>query len=187
LRWHTATACTLAAVCLVAAFAPAPIASAADELGPLVRYADVGFDPDDRPIDETSCCQQDPDIRSTKRKVWVDAEGRSWLLVRFHSYEPLIGYWTVVARLDSRGDSRADYRLSFSDPGDSRVRCEIRSRSSPPERGRGILENDGGGCRVPLQMVRPTKVIRWRLFSPAGSEGSEPRIDEYAPDQGWYA
>jgi hypothetical protein len=176
----------MAAACLVATFAYAHLASAATELGPAAQYADMGFDPDDRPIDETSCCQQDPDIRSTKRKVWVDADGRSWLVVRFRSFEPLIGYWTVVARLDSRGDSRADYRMTFSDSGDSRVRCEIRSRSSPPERGRGILESDGGGCRVPLGMVRPTKVIRWRLFSPAGVEGSEPRIDEYAPDHGWY-
>ena len=43
-----------------------------------IRYIDRGHDPNDVPVDPTSCCQQDPDIRSTTRTVWVDEQGRRW-------------------------------------------------------------------------------------------------------------
>jgi hypothetical protein len=161
---------------------PPPVATAA---GSTFGYKHVGFDPDDRPIDPTSCCQQDPDIRSTMRRVWEDAGGRRWLTIKFRAYEWLIGYWSVTARLDSRGGRSYDYRLTLWDDGLGQAGCYLRpghriGQYHPSE------QRDRVRCRVPLRWVEPTKQIRWRLFSPKGLEGTGVRIYEHAPDHGWY-
>lgn len=163
-----------------------PASAEATVRGPDVLYVDVGLDPDDVPIDEGSCCQQDPDIRSTKRRVFVD-EGR-WLFVNFRAYEQLLGYWKVVVRLDTRGGRRSDARMRIFDNGAGRAGCAVRFRSEPRRKGeyRASSAGDRASCRVPLRWVNPNKRIRWRLFSPAGLEGTEPGVDEFAPDRGWY-
>ncbi|MEX2405751.1 MAG: hypothetical protein WD834_00290 [Actinomycetota bacterium] len=169
----------------------APPVTASEARGPEIQYVDVGYDPDDRNYDETSCCQQDPDIRWTSRKLWVDGRDRTWLTIKFQAYETFIGYWSVIAWLDTRGGPGADYRMMVRDDG-TRVRCWIRSRrSSAVRRGQvrqGLFSGLPATCRVPLQFVRRDKRIRWRLVSPAEvpGEGSEPSTDEYAPDNGWY-
>jgi hypothetical protein len=169
----------------------APPASAANERAPEIQYVDVGYDPDDRNYDETSCCQQDPDIRWTSRKLWVDGRDRGWLTIKFQAYETFIGYWSVITWLDTRGGPGADYRLMVRDDA-TRVRCWIRSRrSSAIQRGQarqGLHSGSPATCRVPLGFVRRDKRIRWRLSSPAEvpGEGSQPSSDEYAPDVGWY-
>jgi hypothetical protein len=184
----------VSAVVIASLLAPAflvPAASAAEQSGPEVHYADVGFDPDDRPVDETSCCQQDPDIRWTNRKVWIDRRERAWLTITFQAYEIFTGYWSVIARLDSRGGPRADYRMPVRDGG-SLVECSITSiRSSVTRQGtarQALSDGRPATCRVPLSFIRRDKRIRWRLVSPpeVPGEGSEPGIYEYAPDSGWY-
>jgi len=152
-------------------------------------YKSTGRDPDDRPIDRTSCCQQDPDIRSTTRKVWVDAKARAWLSVTFRTYEPLIGYWTVYVKLDTRGGQYAEWRMRIRDTGTGRAGCSLRKPGAGEAR-RGsytaLASGSGATCRVPLWLIQPNKHIRWKLFSPHGFEGSGRRVDEYAPDVGWY-
>lgn len=148
-------------------------------------YVDKGLDPDDRPIDRTSCCQQDPDIRSSTRRVWEDKAGRRWLSVNFRAYEVLSGYWSVIARLDSRGGKFAEYRMTIYDDGVGQAGCYLGSRNRFGTY-RVRLQADGARCRVPLRWVAPSKHIRWKLFSPKGFEGTSVRIDEYAPDRGWY-
>lgn len=169
---------------------PLPAALAGE---PQVRYEDTGYDPDDRPIDETSCCQQDPDIRASTRKIWVDRLGHGLLTINFRAFEYLRGYWTVIARLDSRGGPRADYRMKLYERGDGPIFCwTISRRSSSRQHGEARwLPNSaasavGAACDVPLRFIRRDKRIRWWLFSPLGFEGKESRIDEFAPDRGWY-
>lgn len=148
-------------------------------------YVDKGLDPDDRPIDRTSCCQQDPDIRSSTRRVWEGKAGRRWLSVSFRAYEPLSGYWSVTVGLDSRGGRFVDHWMHFGDDGLGQTSCFLGSGKRlgtyhAPRFG------DRASCRVPLRWVAPSKHIRWKLFSPKGFEGTGVRIDEYAPDRGWY-
>ena len=156
-------------------------------------YEDTGHDPDDVPIDEGSCCQQDPDVQSTTRKVATNRKGgRSLFLTfrTFRTFESLQGYWTVRVFLDTRGGPHTDAKMRLHDPGDGPTRCGVRFLAYGPRR-QGVLTLPPFGsratCRVPLRWVHPNKVIRWRLVSPAGVEGSEPGVDEYAPDdRGWY-
>jgi hypothetical protein len=152
-------------------------------------YKDTGYDPNDVQIDEGSCCQQDPDIRSTTRKVAEGSRGRS-LFITFRTYEPLQGYWTVRVWLDTRGGRASDAKMRLHDSGLGRVRCGVRFLAEGPRRqGRLLLPTSGdrATCRVPLRWVHPSKRIRWKLFSAAGVEGTEPGVDDYAPDdRRWY-
>jgi hypothetical protein len=152
-------------------------------------YKDTGYDPDDIPIDEGSCCQQDPDVHSTTRKVATSPRGKS-LFITVRAYESLEGYWTFQVRLDTRGGPRSDAKMRLHDPGDGPTRCGVRFLAWGPRRqGKLLLPmfSDRATCRVPLRWVHPGKRIRWKLFSPAGAEGTEPGVDEYAPDdRGWY-
>jgi hypothetical protein len=152
-------------------------------------YVDTGYDPDDIPVDEGSCCQRDPDIRSTTRKVATGTNGRS-LFITFRTYERLLGYWAVRVRLDTRGGPDADAHMALRDSGVGPTRCGVRFLAWGPRR-QGTLHLPRGGhratCRVPLRWVHPSKRIRWKLLSPAGAEGTEPGVDEYAPDdRSWY-
>ena len=149
-----------------------------------IRYTDRGHDPNDVPVDPTSCCQQDPDVRSTTRTVWVDDQGRRWLSVSFGTYDPLDEYWTVRVFLDTRGGPRYDATMSITDspPAD----CFFRRRGSTRRDARVRITIDHAFCRVPLGWVAPTKRIRWRLFSRGGGEGTGPAVDEHAPNTGWY-
>lgn len=152
-------------------------------------YKTTGLDPDDRPVDKTSCCQQDPDISSSTRKVWVDARDRAWLSVTFRTYEPLIGYWTVYVKLDARGGPSAEWRMRIRDTGTGPSGCGIRKpRASEGRHGHytSLSTQSGATCRVPLWLIQPNKRIRWKLFSPRGVEGTGRRVDESAPDFGWY-
>ena len=151
---------------------------------------DTGYDPDDIPIDEGSCCQQDPDVKSTSRKVATGTRGRS-LFMTFRTYERLQGFWTVRVPLDTRGGPRVDARMSLRDSGVGPTRCGVRFLAKGPRR-QGTLNLPLFGrratCRVPLRWVHPSKRIRWKLHSLAGVEGTEPGVDDYAPnDRGWYA
>lgn len=147
-------------------------------------YEDTGYDPNDIPIDEGSCCQQDPDVRSTTRKVASSTRGTS-LFITFRAYEPLQGYWTVRVKLDTRSGPRSDAKMRLHDSGVGPARCGVRFLpEGPRRRGKLVLPTSGdrATCRVPLRWVHPSKRIRWKLFSPAGTEGTEPGVDEYAPD-----
>jgi len=169
------------AVVAVSVFRAAPAAA--------FGYRSTGFDPNDRPVDKSSCCQQDPDLRSTTRKVWVDKNERAWLSITFRAYERLIGYWTVFVKLDTRGGQFADWRMRIRDPANGRPGCGVRKPhareghhayySSPRDGSRAT-------CRVPMWLLEPNKRIRWKLFSPRGSEGTGRRVNEFAPDRGWY-
>jgi hypothetical protein len=152
-------------------------------------YADTGLDADDRPVDHTSCCQQDPDIKSTTRRVWADEAGRRWLTITFVAYDQLIPYWSVYVPIDSRGGPGIDYKVLIFDPGTDQPGC-LWWRYHSGKRHKGIyhapIHGDRATCRVPLGGVHPEKRIRWRLYSPPGAEGHGTRIPEYAPDAGWY-
>lgn len=153
-----------------------------------ILYVDARADPNDRPIDHSSCCQQDPDIRTSTRTVLVDADGRRWLSIRFRAYEILQTYWKVVVHLDARGSVREEGRMVIADLLGDLV-CAYRARGAEDRRGQGVfpLQGDGATCRIPLAWLAPTKEIRWRLFSPAFDAGTAgPRMDERAPDHGWY-
>lgn len=180
----------LAAVALTTTALILP-ASAATQLRRDPVYIDTGYDPNDIPVDEGSCCQQDPDVRSTTRKVATNAKGGRSLFITFRAYERLEGYWTVRVFLDTRGGPHTDAKMRLADSGVGPTRCGVRFLAQGPRR-QGLLDlprsGDRATCRVPLRWVHPTKLIRWRLVSPAGLEGTEPGIDEYAPDdRGWYA
>ena len=153
--------------------------------GRTVRYTDTGVDADDVPVDPTSCCVQDPDIRSTTRTVWVDARGRRWLTVHFRTYEAFLGYWSVRIFLDTRGGPRFDASIRiFDSPPHG---CFFRRRGSTRREGIVRLSWDHASCRVPLGWTASTKRIRWRLVSRAETySGNGPEIDEFAPDSGWY-
>lgn len=184
-----AGAVMLAAVTLAAAALTFPASATTPERRDPV-YVDTGYDPDDVPIDEGSCCQQDPDVRSTTRKVATSTKGGRSLFITFRAYEPLEGYWTVHVLLDTRGGPRADAKMRLADSGVGPTRCGVRFLAQGPRR-QGILQlprfGDRATCRVPLRWVHPSKRIRWKLVSPAGVEGTEPGVDEYAPDdRGWY-
>ena len=187
LRARRAILAAVAAAVATAALALPASATTAMRRDPL--YKSTGYDPDDIPIDEGSCCQQDPDVRSTTRKVTTSSRGRS-LFITFRAYETLLGYWTVHVRLDTRGGTRSDANMRLADSGVGPTRCGVRFLADGPRRqGKLILPmfGDRATCRVPLRWVHPSKRIRWKLFSPAGAEGTEPRVDEYAPDdRGWY-
>lgn len=181
----------LAAGVAITMLAMCAVDGAADPTGrrsaPL--YVDTELDPDDVPVDPGSCCQQDPDIRSTTRKVAVD-DGRRSLFITFRSFESLVGYWTVSVPLDTRGGGRIDARMRIHDSGVGPTGCGVRFLAKGPRR-RGRLSlplvGDRATCRVPLAWVHPNKRIRWKLISRAGVEGSEPGVDEYAPDDhGWF-
>lgn len=165
-------------------------ASAATAFQRAPVYVDTGYDPDDVPIDEGSCCQQDPAVRSTTRKVGSSTSGRRSLFITFRAFERLSGYWTVRVFLDTRGGPHADARMRLADSGVGPTRCGVRFLAEGPRRqGKLHLPRSGrrGTCRVPLRWVHPNKLIRWRLLSPAGLEGTEPGVDEYAPDdRRWY-
>jgi hypothetical protein len=163
-------------------------AMAADQAAPHVRYTDTGLDPDDVPVDESSCCQQDPDIRATTRKVWIDDQDRKWLTVSFRAYEALDDYWAVRVRLDSRAGPRADAKMWIFDPGlGEPPGCTFRRKGSTLKDGTYRASEDSARCRVPLRWAEPRKRIRWKLFSAGGGEGTGPVVDEYAPDSGWYS
>lgn len=151
-----------------------------------IRYIDRGHDPNDVPVDPTSCCQQDPDIRSTTRTVWVDDQGRRWLTVSFGTYDPLDDYWTVRVFLDTRGGPRFDATMALFDPGTSAPGCTFRRRGSTQRDARYWFTIDHAFCRVPLGWAATTKRTRWRLLSRGGGEGTGPAVDEHAPDTGWY-
>jgi hypothetical protein len=161
-------------------------AAAGSQAPRIVRYKDTGLDPDDVPVDRTSCCQQDPDIRSTTRKVWVDVRNQPWLTISFGTYDALDDYWEVRVKLDARGGPRYDATMSIFDPGTGPEGCSFLRRGSTRRDARFRLKIDQAFCRLPLGWVGPTKRIRWRLFSRGGGEGSGPAIDEHAPDTGWY-
>jgi hypothetical protein len=179
-------ACCLILASVVVTVLVLPASTAATVQGEDVLYVDVGLDPDDVPIDEGSCCQQDPDIRSTRRRVFID-DGRR-LFVNFHTSEPLLGYWKVVVRLDTRGGPRSDARMRIFDDGAGSAGCTVRFGSGPRREGEYHAPNfgDRASCEVPLKWVRQNKRIRWKLVSRAGVEGTEPGVDEFAPDRGWY-
>jgi hypothetical protein len=132
-------------------------ASAATPMRRNPLYVDTGYDPDDIPIDEGSCCQQDPDVNSTTRKVTTSTKGRS-LFITFRTYERLLGYWTVRVRLDTRGGPHTDAKMRLADSGVGPTRCGVRFLAEGPRR-QGSLRLPRSGhratCRVPLRWVHP--------------------------------
>jgi hypothetical protein len=187
--WRRTTARRLLLIVLLLAVSVevTPAAAAAAQTLSRVRYLDAGRDPNDVPVDRTSCCQQDPDIAYTTRKVWVDRHRRAWLNVSFATHDPLDDYWSVAVRLDTRGGPRYDARIVIFDDGASED-CRFRRRGMTARDARHrIIDVDRVQCRVPLRWIEPRKRIRWRLFSAGGGEGTGPAIDEYAPDMGWYS
>jgi hypothetical protein len=170
---------------VVTAVLTLPASAAGTVQSPDVLYADVGLDPDDRPVEDGTCCEQGPDIRSTRRKVSID-DGRK-LFVNFDAYEPLLGYWTVIVRLDTRGGPHSDARMRIFDSGVGPAGCWVRFGSKPRREGtfHAPLSGDRASCRAPLRWVHQNKRIRWKLFSPAADP--EGGVDEFAPDdRGWY-
>ena len=153
----------------------------------VIRQFDVGYDANDRPAEGWI----DPDIRATTRIVSVDDEGRRWLVIKFRTYDYLQAYWTVLVRLDVRGGPRTDVKLEMSDDGATRSGCRFLPRPGADwRRARyhflgGRLAQVGAACLVPMGWVHAEKPIRWKLFSPKSFEEGH-RVDEYAPDHGWY-
>lgn len=180
----------MVAVVALAAAALVPPASATSSARRDAVYKDTGYDPNDVPVDEGSCCQQDPDVRSSTRKVATNSSGGRSLYITFRTFDSLQGYWTVQVFLDTRGGPQADAKMRMHDTGVGPFRCGVRFLAQGPRRRGKLTLIAGGGdratCRVPLRWVRPTKPIRWRLVSRAGVEGTEPGVDEFAPDRGWY-
>lgn len=181
LKMRTRTKTSIASTVMIVGLLSAPGHAA------VRQQFDVGYDPDDRPADGWV----DPDIRSSTRKVSLDDDGRRWLAIRFTTYDVLQIYWTVVVRLDIRGDQRTDAKLAMTDDGAGTWGCRFKPKLDAPWRdgrfhfvGRLLLEH-GGVCRVPMAWVQARKPIRWKIFSPKSVEPGH-RVDEYAPDRGWY-
>jgi hypothetical protein len=187
-RWarRTAMGWILIVATAVTSLGSVQPAAAGSQAPRIVRYKDTGFDPDDVPVDQNNCCQQDPDIRSTTRKVWVDVRSQPWLTISFRTYEALDDFWKVRVVLDARRGPRYDATMSIFDPGTGPEGCSFLRRGSTRRDARFRLKIDQAFCRVPLGWVGPTKRIRWRLFSPASPGDGGPEVDERAPDTGWY-
>ena len=166
---------------------PASATSMGGQAGPV--YVDSGSDPDDVPDDQGESGQLDPDIRSTNRKVRTDEGGGRSLFVKVRTYEDLLGFWSIVVRLDTRGGPRTDARMRLFDTGVGPLGCKVRLLPGGSTRAGHLHLLPGGAdwtaCRAPLRWVHPNKHIRWKLFSAALHP---PYVDEFAPsNRGWYA
>lgn len=137
------------------------------------EYADTAFDPDDRRV-----LALDPDIRSTTRRVTV-RDGHRFLTIAFHAYEALGDYWFVRTRLDSRAGPERDYKMLIAN--EEGGACLLYRPHEDSVRGKFSQASHRAACRIPARFVRPTKQIRWKIFSPSGySHGNK----EYVPNDG---
>lgn len=152
-------------------------------LGPAaLAYVDVGHDPDDRAITGSPPIGGDPDIRSSIRRVEQRRGGRMLVMV-IRAYEDFTMYWTIDARLDSRGGRRADKVLHLYNADTGGAGCYVGRGAQI----RSLYFRQVGPtarCRIAIRLLKPTKEIRWRLVSETLYEGGE---REVAPNgRGWY-
>jgi hypothetical protein len=142
-------------------------------------YRDVGYDPDDRPV------ELDPDIRSTTRFVGK-LHNKRVLAIAVRAYEDFGLWWRIDVRLDARTGPRADYVMRLWNRDTGGLGCDLR-RIGESDTGRGVFRQSGRkvSCQVFIERVKATKRIRWKLVSPSGHSGG---ISEYAPNGGgWYS
>jgi hypothetical protein len=135
------------------------------------------------------------DIRTVTLKIWVAHDGRSYLTITLRSFSPQGGFASGVA-LDSRGGPRADYRAYLNQPrraeempmGPGHSRCGVRVARPESTIRHGSFRrlHDGSvaTCRLPLRWVKPTRSIRWRVWTDDLFPQPFPTLDR-SPDSGW--
>jgi hypothetical protein len=163
-----------AVICiLISAFLTMPGSAAA--------YQDTGYDPDDRAV-----VGDDPDIRSTTRRVALAGDGRV-LKIKVRAYEDLGVWWRMEVLLDSRRGPRFDFRLVLRNGDVGGSGCSLDRRGGGDDFIEGSFRQAGDRtrCTVPARLVDPDKRIRWRIRSPSGYDEPE-SVTERAPDHGWY-
>lgn len=151
-------------------------------------------------VDEPNC---DPssapclgwDIRTVTVKIRDADNGRAYLTITLRSYTAQGGFASGVA-LDTRGGPRADYRGYLDQArlaeetigGPGRARCGFRAARPDSHIRLGAFRHFNEGsvatCRVPLRWVRPTRSIRWRVWTEDLFPQPAPTLDR-SPDSGW--
>lgn len=146
---------------------------------PATAYQIRGYDPNDRrPVGS------DPDIRSSVLTVERRGEHRVLVLV-IRAYEQLGDYWVIQARLDARGERRADHLMVLWNADTGGAGCSVweRPRRHPADSGHFRQRGRAARCRIPIHLIGPDEPIRWRLVSESGYVDHNP---ERAPDRGMY-
>lgn len=130
--------------------------------------------------------------RTSKNKVVIDGAPDR---LRFKVIATLSPNWSVSVYLDTRGDSRADYRMrNFEAFGTSRCRIWRLPNGDPrPVRCRADLIDDDPSLllarlwwSVPRSRLASDKVIRWHVHTRELTSDANGSHDDRAPDSGWY-
>jgi hypothetical protein len=153
-------------------------------------------------VDEPNC---DPsvapclgwDIRTVTVKIRDADNGRAYLTLTLRSYTAQGGFASGIA-LDTRGGPRADYREYLDQArlaeetigGPGRARCGVRPARPDSHIWLGAFRrfNDGSvaTCRVPLRWVKPTRSIRWHVWTEDLFPQPYKTLD-VSPDRGWWS
>jgi hypothetical protein len=101
------------------------------------------------------------------------------VLVRTYGPWPGSGF-NVTIRLDARGGHRVDAQLQMFSGQD--VGCILQRPHGSTVAG-FRLHGDRAVCRVPMQLLKPTKRIRWKVIA----RDARFHHPDFAPnDRGWY-
>jgi hypothetical protein len=153
-------------------------------------------------IDEPHC---DPDlapclgwdIRTVTVKIRDADNGRAYLVITLRSYTAQGGFASGVA-LDTKGSPRADYRAYLDQArlaeqtrgGPGRARCGVRLARPDSHIRLGAFRRFNEGsvatCRVPLGWVKPTRSIRWHVWTEDLFPQPYKTLD-VSPDHGWWS
>jgi hypothetical protein len=146
-------------------------------------YSDWGWDPDDVNEGDSTVSL---DLRMTRRDVSEQASGPRMLRVTSWVHGEHMGdWWTLLVRLDSRGNGRPDYLMTIWNGDMTGNSCVVRRLGTQHEReGRFASGDDWGRCRIEASAVHASKTIRWNVRSYNNSRLD--RIIDKAPDAGWY-
>jgi hypothetical protein len=147
--------------------------------GAVVVDRDTGFDANDIPPNG----HNDPDIRSTTRKLVARDTGGRVLSIVVRFYERHAG-WPLWVRLDARGGPRVDHIMStFGD------QCYVWRKGHRHDgvEVRGSAHGFRFVCRMPARLVSPTKSVRWKVRTQAPDGSGSEFVMDFAPsDRGWY-
>jgi hypothetical protein len=186
----------LAAIGVAVAFLS--LGPAAASAGP--RWIERGLDARELTT-EVGCGTDYPclgwDMRSITMKIRDAENGRSYFIITLRAYNPHCCFASGIA-LDTTGGPRADLRAyldqarvaddTVAGPGPST--CGVR-RARPDSRiHHGVYRHYNHGsvatCRLPLRWLRPTRHVRWHIWT--DDLFPQPyRTRDVAPDGSWWS
>ena len=138
------------------------------------------------------------DIRTVTLKIRDADNGRAYLVITLRSFTPHGGGFASGVALDTRGGPRADFRgyldqarrAEDTPAGPGRSRCGVRAAHPDSNIRLGAFKRLKQGsvatCRLPLGWVRPTRSIRWHVWT--DDLFPQPyRTLDVSPDRGWWS